>query len=157
MITREIQILWWDWLSTAERLLKSLKDQTNALTTRNVDQIDTLQPELERLMEHMRKLDEEAVVSATKLADNLGVDPKFRSISEALEKAEAQQFNALATRVSAVSKNVRDTLAKNRALIENELSYVNGTLAMVAMTLQDDENSYKSKAPRRPALVNQVA
>ena len=156
MKTRELQILWWDWLSSAERLLRILREQTSALTARDVDRIDTIQPELERLLEHMKRLDEEAAVSANKLAEILGTDTKFRSIVGALEGAEAQQIQTLGGRVAAVSKNVKETLSKNRALIENELNYVNGTLALIAHTLQDDETSYKSKAPRRPALVNQV-
>lgn len=157
MTTRELQILWWDWLSSAERLLRVLGEQTTALTRRQPERLEELQPELERLLSHLRKLDEEAVVSATKLAGELGVEPNFRSIVGTLKSAEAQQVITLSNRVRAVSKNVRESLSKNRTLIESELSYVNGTLAIVAMAIQDDSASYVSKAKRTPALVNQVA
>lgn len=157
MTTRELQILWWDWLSSAERLLRVLGEQTTALTRRQPERLEELQPELERLLSHLRKLDEEAVVSATKLAGELGVEPNFRSIVGTLKSAEAQQVITLSNRVRAVSQNVRESLSKNRTLIESELSYVNGTLAIVAMAIQDDSASYVSKAKRTPALVNQVA
>ncbi|MBL8047447.1 MAG: flagellar export chaperone FlgN [Chthonomonas sp.] len=157
MITRELQILWWDWLSSAERLVRSLGEQTTALARREPDRLDQVQPEIERLLAHLRKLDEEAVVSATKLAGELGVDPSFRSIVGALKEAEAQQVGQLATRVRSASANIKTILAKNRKLIESELAYVNGTLAIVAQAIQDDSASYVTKAKRTPALVNQVA
>lgn len=157
MITRELQILWWDWLSSSERLLRSLSEQTAALTRREPARLEQVQPEIERLLAHLRKLDEEAVVSATKLAGELGTEPNLRGIVGALKEAEAQTLSTLAARVRIASGNIKGTLAKNRALIESELSYVNGTLAIVAQAIQDDGASYVTKAKRTPALVNQVA
>jgi len=156
MKTRELQILWWDWLSTAERLLRSLKEQTAALTLRDVERIEKLQPELDRLLAHMRTLDEEAVVSATSLAEKLGCEPAFRSIVGALDKPEAQQIQTLASRVRAVAKNVQETMARNKVLIENELTYINGTMTLISRAAQEDQRTY-SKQGQSTALVNQVA
>lgn len=156
MKTRELQILWWDWLSTAERLLRGLKEQTAALTLRDVERLEKIQPELDRLLAHMHTLDEEAVVSATSLAEKLGTEPRFRSIVEALDKPEAQQLQTLASRVRAVSKNVQETLHRNRTLIENELTYINGTLTLISKAAVEDQKSY-AKGGTSPTLVNQVA
>lgn len=158
MITRELQILWWDWLSSAERLLRSLAEQTTALTRRDPQRLEELQPEVERLMTILHQLDESAVAATKKLAGELGVEPRFRSIVAALKPAEANQVQILATRVRAVSQNVSATLAKNKALIDSEVAYVNGTLAIVADVLQQsDAPSYAGRTTRDPALVNQVA
>lgn len=154
--SRELQILWWDWLSTAERLLRTLKEQTNALTIRDVARLEALQPELDRYLSHLKRVDEEAVVSARVLAENLGVEPGFRNIVEALANAEAQQIVTLATRVSAVAKNVQSSLAKNRKLIESELHYVDGSLSLIARLAQEKQGQFASSS-NTPALLNQVA
>ncbi len=154
--SRELQILWWDWLSTAERLLRTLKEQTNALTIRDVARLEALQPELDRYLSHLKRVDEEAVVSARVLAENLGVEPGFRNIVEALANAEAQQIVTLATRVSAVAKNVQSSLAKNRKLIESELHYVDGSLSLIARLAQEKQGQFAGSS-NTPALLNQVA
>ena len=73
MKTRELQTLWWDWLGTSERLLRSLHEQTAAVTLRDVARVERIQPELDALIERMRLIDEQAVACANRLADETEV------------------------------------------------------------------------------------
>lgn len=156
--TKELETLWWDWLSTAERLLRSLYEQTAALTLRNVERVERIQPELDSMMALMRETDDKAAACAKRLAEELGTEPNLRSLVTALEKAEAQQLQALANRVIVVGRNVQDVMAKNRVLIENELEYVNGTMALVAREAAEKGKTYVGKAAVGPnVIMNQVA
>ncbi|MBC8066309.1 MAG: flagellar export chaperone FlgN [Chlorobia bacterium] len=132
MKTRELQQLWWDWLSTSERLLRSLYEQTAALTLRDVARVERIQPELDQMMSRLRELDSEAVTLAHKLAGELGTEPSLRSLVSVLEKAEAQALQGLGNRVTVAARNVQEVLKKNRTLIENEMTYINGSMTLVA-------------------------
>ncbi len=155
--TKQLEQLWWDWLSTAERLLRSLHEQTAALTLRQVDRVQRIQPELEHLLELMSSIDDKAVDCAKELAEELGAEPNLRSLVQSLEKAEAQHLQSVANRVIVVGRNVQEVLAKNRALVENELEYVNGTLALVAKAATDQQGPYQSAAVVSNLVMNQVA
>ncbi len=97
--TKNLETLLWDWLSTSERLLRSLHEQTAALTLRQIDRVERIQPELDGLLALMSDIDERAATSAKKLAGELGCEPNLRSLVGVLEKAEAQQIQAVANRV----------------------------------------------------------
>lgn len=155
--TRELATLWWDWLSTAERLIHTLHEQTAALTLRQVERVENLQPELDGLMARMQEIDEEAVACAKRLAEALGCEPNLRSLVTALEKAEAQDIQSIANRVIVVGRNVQQIIAKNKALVENELEYVNGTLALVAREALEQRSTYEKRNPETSILLNQVA
>jgi hypothetical protein len=160
MQTRELQTLWWDWLSTSERLLRSLHEQTAALTLRDVARVERIQPELDALLERVQTIDTQAAASAKKLAEDLGTEPSLRSLVGALEKAEAQQVQAIANRVTAAARNLQEVFAKNRALIESEMTYVNGTLTLIAKAAKDSEVIYTGRRgrPRSAAvLIDQAA
>jgi hypothetical protein len=157
MKTRELQTLWWDWLSTSERLLSTLQDQTKALMRRDVGTIDRLQNDLDSMLAHMKMIDDQAAVSARRLAEELGAQPHLRSLVENLSKAEGQQVQGLANRVKAAAASVSTHLDKNRKLIENELVYVNGSLALIVRASQDQESQFGGKKPSQAVLVNQVA
>jgi hypothetical protein len=152
MKTRELQTLWWDWLGTAERLLRSLHEQTAALTLRNLERIEQLQPEIDSLLEQVRQIDDQAAACAQKLAADLGASPNLRSLAQALEQSEAQQVQALANRIVVAARNVQAVLDKNRALIENELTYVNGTLTLIAKAEDGKQTRYR-RAPQRAAVL----
>ncbi len=156
MKTRELQQLWWDWLSTSERLLRTLYEQTAALTLRDVERVERIQPELDRLLAKVREIDTEATACAKRLAEALGTESNLRSLAQALEKAEAQQLQGLGNRVMVAARNVQDVLARNRALIENEMTYINGTLTLIAKAVVESEGPFESEKPRS-VLVNQVA
>lgn len=156
-MTKQLEQLWWDWLSTSERLLRSLHEQTAALTLRQVERVERIQPELESLMALMADIDDKAVACAKELAEGLGVEPNLRSIAQALEKAEAQHLQSVANRVIVVGRNVQQVIAKNQALIENELEYVNGTMAIVAKTAAVQQGVYGKAVVPSNIVMNQVA
>ena len=156
MKSRELQTIWWDWLSTSERLLRSLYEQTAALTLRDVGRVERIQPELEGLLAKIRSLDEDAVTCAKRLADELGAEPSLRILVQVLEKAEAQQLQGLANRVTVVARNVQSVLAKNRALIGSEMTYVNGTLTLIAKAAVHAQSPF-SKRENAAVLVNEAA
>ncbi|MBS1707989.1 MAG: flagellar export chaperone FlgN [Armatimonadetes bacterium] len=155
--TRELATLWWDWLSTAERLIITLHEQTAALTLRQVERIENLQPELDSLMDRMQEIDGQAVACAKKLAGDLGTEPNLRSLVDALEKAEAQEIQSIANRVIVVGRNVQQIVAKNKALVENEIEFVNGTMALVAREALENRSNYKARSHDSSVLLNQVA
>jgi hypothetical protein len=155
--TKQLEQLWWDWLSTAERLLRSLHEQTAALTLRQPERVEAIQPELENLMGLMEETDAKAVACVKELAEELGTEPSLRSITLALNKADAQQLQSVANRVIVVGRNVQTIVAKNRALIENELEYVNGTMALVAKTATDQQGPYQQSTVAPSVVMNQVA
>ncbi|MBI5706767.1 MAG: flagellar export chaperone FlgN [Armatimonadetes bacterium] len=156
MKTRELQTLWWDWLGTSERLLRTLHEQTAALTLRDVARIERLQPDLDSLLDQMRQTDDRAAACARKLAEDLGTEPQLRSLVRALEQAEAQQVQALANRVMVTARNVQTILDRNRQLIESELAYVNGTLTLVAKVASENKSAY-TRQPIRAAVVVDAA
>lgn len=156
MKTRELQTCWWDWLSTSERLLRSLHEQTAALTLRDVDRVDQIQPELDALMETMRTIDANAAACAKRLAEEYGTEPNLRSLVQALEKTEAQQVQALANRVMVAARHVNSVLERNRKLIESELTYINGTLTLIAKTAGESQGAY-SQTTHAAVLMDSAA
>lgn len=145
MKTRELQTLWWDWLGTSERLLRSLHEQTAAVTLRDVARVERIQPELDSLLERMQSIDERAVACAMKLAAELETEPSLRGLVRVLDKAEAQQLQGLANRVTVVARNVQDVIEKNKKLLENEMTYINGTLTLIAKAAVSPRMPYRRR------------
>jgi hypothetical protein len=156
MKTRELQQLWWDWLSTSERLLRSLYEQTAALTLRDVARVERIQPEIDQMMSKLRELDNQAVALAHKLAGELGTEPSLRSLASVLEKAESQSLQGLGNRVTVAARNVQDVLKKNRKLIENEMLYINGSLTLIAKAAVQAKGPFSTTRPDS-VLVDQAA
>lgn len=156
MKTRELQTLWWDWLGTSERLLRSLHEQTAAVTLRDVARVERIQPELDALLERVKSIDENAAACARRLAEELGTEPHLRSLVLALDKAEAQQVQGLANRVTVAARNLQTVFAKNRALLENELTYVNGTLTLIARAAVESNGRFGAHGGTA-VLVDQAA
>jgi hypothetical protein len=157
MKSRDLQRVLWDWLGTAERLHRSLAEQTAALSLRNVARVEELQPELETLQSRLGEIDKQAVASTQVLAGQLGVIPTVRNIVEVLKPAEARQLDALSTRVRQVGENLHDRLGRNRKLIDNELNYVNGSLALIAKVANETRGQFDSNKVTGAILVDQVA
>jgi hypothetical protein len=156
MKTRELQTLWWDWLGTSERLLRSLHEQTAAVTLRDVARVERIQPELDALLERVKSIDESAAACARKLAEELGTEPHLRSLVCVLEKAEAQQLQGLANRVMVAARNLQEVFSKNRTLIENELTYVNGSLTLIAKAAAEGKGKFGTQG-RTAVLVDHAA
>lgn len=155
--TQQLQSLWWDWLNMSERLLLTLHEQTVGLTLRDAERLDRLQPEIDFMMTKMQSIDDHAAACARKLAEELGTESHLRSLTQALEKAEAQQVQALANRIIVVGRNIQAVIDKNRRLIEAELEYTNGTLALVARAVAEQENQYDPNAKRKVKSAPSIA
>ncbi len=157
MKTRELQTLWWDWLSTSERLLRSLYEQTAALTLRDVARVERIQPELDSMMAKIRELDTKAVACAQKLAEELDTEASLRGLLRVLDKGEAQQLQGLGNRVTVAARNVQAVLKKNRTLIENEMTYINGSLTLIAKAAVDAKGPFRNAGVPSAVLVDQAA
>jgi hypothetical protein len=154
---KELESHWWDWLSTAERMLRSLHEQTAALVMRDLARIERIQPEIDSFAGRMQEIDERALACAKELAEELGAEPNLRGLVQVLDKAQGQSVQALANRVIVTGRHVQEVTAKNRALIETELEYINGTLALVAQTSEEAEGPYRQKRSNRAVVMNQAA
>ncbi len=155
MKSRELQRQYWDWLSSAERLLRSLAEQTAALTLRDVKRVEQIQPELDHMMERLQVIDKSTVAATITLAETMDVEPSLRGILAALTPAEAQQVETLTKRVKTVSFNLRERLDRNRKLLASELDYVHGTMAIIAKVAQEQSQYHAVVAG--PMLMDQVA
>jgi hypothetical protein len=154
--TRELQTLWWDWLSTSERLLRSLHEQTAAVTLRDVARVERIQPELDSLLARLQEVDVKATACAKALAFTLEVEASLKGLVSALDKEEGQQLHGLANRVTVVSRNLQEVLNKNRKLIENEMTYINGTLTLIAKAAVQPRGPYRRRQAQH-VLLDRVA
>jgi hypothetical protein len=157
MKSRELQTIWREWLTVGEKLRLTLHEQTVAVTLRDVARVERLQPELEGLMARVRDLDGRAVACAKGLAGELGVEPNLRSLVRVLEKAEAQQVQLLANKVTSAAQDIQAVIAKNKRLIESEMTYINGTLTLIAKAAVQPKTPYGKRSASTAVLVDQAA
>lgn len=156
MKTKELQAGWNDWLKASEALLLTLHEQTAAVTLRDVARVERLQPTLEAHLANVARIDAQAVDHARRLAESLGTEPNLRSLVDGLDKAEGQALHALANRVTMLSRKVQATMEKNRVLLMNEMTYVNGTLTLIAKAAGSPPTPYRRRAPG-PVLMDAAA
>jgi hypothetical protein len=156
MKSRELQSIWREWLVTGDKLRLTLHEQTAAVTLRDVARVERLQPELERLMAEVRRLDGQAVETARALATTLGVEPNLRNLIKALDKEEARQVQLLANKVTSAAQDIQAVVAKNRRLIEAEMTYINGTLTLIAKAAVEPRTPYRRKT-QTAVLVDHAA
>jgi len=156
-ITKELEQLWNAWLKTSDDLVATLHQQTAALTMRQVERIEALQPTLDGMMDQMQAIDDKAAACAKGLAEQLGCEPSLRGLVHVLEKADAQNLQALANKVIVAGRNVQRVIDKNKALIENELAYVNGSLTVIVNESQKAEGPYAPRRSQANVLMNQAA
>lgn len=155
--TKELEKLWWDWLGTAERLLRSLYEQQAALTLRDIARVERIQPELDAMMHLMDEIDGQATECAREMAADFGCEPNLRALVACLEKKEGMELQGVANRVIVAGRNVQDVVAKNRVLIERELETVNGTMALVAKEAVEQNASYHGARKDANVLMNALA
>lgn len=155
--TKELEQLWNSWLKKSDDVLAILHQQTAALTMRQVERLEDLQPELDKEMDAMGAIDSRAAACAKGLAEVFGCEPNLRSLVNVLEKADAQRVQALANRVIVAGRNVQRVIEKNKALIENELAYVNGSLTVICTESQKAEGPYAPRRSQANVLMNQAA
>jgi predicted O-linked N-acetylglucosamine transferase (SPINDLY family) len=137
-------------------MLRSLYEQTAALTLRDVARVERIQPELEKLLGRLQELDQRAVQAAKALAGELGAAPHLRSVVDHLEKGEGRQLQALANRVKVAAQHVEEVIDKNRQLIESELEYISGTMALIAKTASEQQGPFAVIKPG-PVVLDKVA
>ena len=129
MRTRELQDSWNLWLNTSEDLLKSLYEQTVAITLRDTSRIERLMPESERMLCRLRELDAEVAEIAKGVAASLGTESNVRDIAANLEKSEAQALSGLANRVTVASRTIHTILQRNQELYQNRYAVVQSEAA----------------------------
>ncbi len=146
MKSRQLLTLWSDWLTTSERLLRCLHEQTVAVTLRDVPRVERLQPELDDYTEMIRVTDSQALNEAKRLADELGASTlSLRGLVAVLDKTEAAQVQQTANKVLSASQNIQDVVYKNRKLFESEMTYINGTLTLIAKAAVTGKGPYKTR------------
>jgi hypothetical protein len=146
MKSRQLLTLWSDWLTTSERLLRCLHEQTVAVTLRDVPRVERLQPELDEFTEMIRITDSQALNEAKRLADELGASTlSLRGLVAVLDKTEAAQVQQTANKVLSASQNIQDVVYKNRKLFESEMTYINGTLTLIAKAAVTGKGPYKTR------------
>ena len=93
-----------------------------------------------------RIIDSKALTEAKWLADELGAPtPSLRGLVSVLEKAEAAQVQLTANKVLSASQNIQDVVGKNRKLFESEMTYINGTLTLIAKAAVVGKGPYRTR------------
>lgn len=156
MKTKELQTRWQEWLKASDALLLVLHEQTVAVTLRDVGRVERLQPQLEKHMAGIAEIDAKAVDQARQLSEQLGTEPTLRGIVEKLDRSEGQTLHALANKVTMAARKVQATIEKNRVLIENEMTYVNGTLTLIAKAAGSPPTPYRRRVAE-PVLMDAAA
>jgi hypothetical protein len=156
MKTKELQTRWQEWLKASDALLLVLHEQTAAVTLRDVGRVERLQPQLEKHMAGIAEIDAKAVDQARRLSEQLGTEPTLRGIVEKLDRAEGQTLHALANKVTMAARKVQATIEKNRVLLENEMTYVNGTLTLIAKAAGNPPTPYRRRVVE-PVLMDAAA
>jgi hypothetical protein len=158
MKSRQLLSLWSDWLSTSERLLRCLHEQTVAVTLRDVPRVERLQPELDELTEMLRGIDVQALSEAKRLAEEQGASaPSLRGLVSVLEKTEAAQVQLTANKVLSASQNIQDVVSKNRKLFESEMTYINGTLTLIAKAAVSGKGPYRTRRSNSTSVLVDAA
>ena len=159
MNTREITTLWADWLRHAERLFLLLHEQTVAVTLRDVPRVERLTPLILQGMEALRAIDSLAVNALRALAERLGVEAGLRAIVAALPKEEGQPLQATANKIVVLEGKIGHVVAKNRKLLEAEMTFVDGTLTLIAREggPKPRRSPYTRRNPPEAILLSEAA
>ncbi len=156
MKSRELTTRWNEWLKASDALHLVLHEQTAAVTLRDVARVERLQPTLDAHLAGLAVIDAQAVEAARSLSETLGSEPNLSGIVAALDRAEGQALHALANRVKLAVRRIEATIAKNRALLESEMTYVNGTLTLIAKAAGSPPTPYRRRAGG-PVLMDAAA
>ncbi len=147
MKSRHLQSLWSEWLASSDSILRCLHEQTVAVTLRDVPRVERLQPDLDLMTTELRRIDALALAEAKRLAEELEAPTlSLRGLVSVLEKTEAAQVQLTANKVLSASQNIQDVVAKNRKLFESEMTYINGTLTLIAKAAVAGKGPYRTRA-----------
>ncbi|GEM_PF-3491297 len=156
MISQPLQEIWTEYLAQTNKLLQALHEQTAAVILRDPARLERLQPELERQIAEVRTIDERAIGCARQIAEQIGSEPSFRCLVKTLDAKEGRQLQAMANKVIQAAQRVQGIIRKNQTLIENEMAFNAGSLALIAKAVEEDEGSFAAKS-YAAVLVDQVA
>lgn len=146
MRTKTLQSTWSEWLKASEALLLTLHEQTVAVTLRDVHRVERIRPELEDQLATVRSIDAKAMDEAKRLAEELGAPtPSLRGLIAVLDKDEAAIIQATANKVLVGAQRIQDVMSKNRKLIESEMTYINGTLTLIARAANEGSGPYRGR------------
>ena len=149
---------WAEWLSTSEKLLRCLHEQTAAITLRDVPRVERLQPDLELYTETLRDIDTKAVAEAQRLAEELNARVQnLRGLVDVLDKNEGAQVQLTANKIVIASQTIREVNAKNRKLIEGEMHYINGTLTLIAKAGAEKKGPYRTRKTSSTSILVDAA
>lgn len=159
MKSKTLLNLWTEWLSTSEKLLRCLHEQTAAVTLRDVARVERLQPELEMFTNKLREIDTKAVTEAQRLAEELNAQvTNLRGLVDVLDKNEGAQVQLTANKIVIAAQTIKDVNAKNKKLIESEMNYINGTFTLIAKAGADKKGPYRTrKSNENSILVDSAA
>jgi hypothetical protein len=159
MRTKTLQTLWNEWLKASDSLLLTLHEQTVAVTLRDVERVERIRPELETQLSAVRAIDAQAIDEAKRLAEEVGAPaPSLRVLISVLEKDEVAVIQATANKVLVGAQRIQDVMNKNRKLIESEMTYINGTLTLIARAANEGTGPYRGRpSGSRSILVDAAA
>lgn len=156
MISEPLQAIWTEYLDKSNKLLGSLHEQTAAVMLRDPARLERLQPTLEQQIATIQTVDDRAISCARGLAESLGCDHNFRSLVKNLEQKESRQLQALANKVIQTAQRVQGVIRKNQALIENEMAFNAGSLALIAKSVEEEDGQFGTRT-HAAVLLDEVA
>ncbi len=146
MRTKTLQTTWAEWLKASDALLLTLHEQTVAVTLRDVVRVERIRPDMEAQLANVRTIDAKAMGEAKRLAEELGAPtPSLRGLVAVLDKDEAAIIQATANKVLVGAQRIQDVMSKNRKLIESEMTYINGTLTLIARAANEGSGPYRGR------------
>ncbi len=154
MKTRRLQTLWWDWLSTAERLERILNEQSIKLVGRDIHEVDKLQPEVDRLLMRLKNVDDQAVAVREDISRQLGVSSAIEEIMDQLSERESMQLMSITNKVKIVSRNISRQIEHNRKLATNEYDFIHGTVTQLVKAAVNSNRTMGMKTTTEGLLDN---
>lgn len=124
MQTRQLQESWLIWLDTSDRLLRSLHEQTVAITLRDTERYRRLKPESDQMMVQLKEIDADVVTIAREVANQLGTAPSVHDMASVLDKEESMSLRGLANRVTVASRTIQAVASKNEELVAQRFAVV---------------------------------
>lgn len=140
--TKQLERLWQDWHKQADEAMTVLYEQTAALTLRDMDRIEEISPRLEAKMALLAATDAQAVEEGKRLAFSMECEPKLDAVIQQLPESIGTRVRKAANDVIVKCRKMQSIIDKNQRLIENELEYQQGTMALVCTEVIEQRRSY---------------
>lgn len=109
---------WNQWLKSSDELLQVLHEQTAAITLRNAEKVEALDPEINHFLAELTALDHQASSHANALAVECKLADSLIGWKGCMPKDQALDLLALANQVKVAARTLDTLIAKNAALAE---------------------------------------